>query len=504
MESLKILLVYPKYPLGTFWSFHHAIQFLGKKATLPSLSLVTIAAMLPSEWEKRYVDLNVERLTDDQLRWADYVFISAMLAQKTSTREIIARCNKLGVPVVAGGPAFAGTSEVFSGVDHMIIGEAEVILPEFIADLGRGDTKPRYESQVRPQLAGTPLPLWDLVDMRKYATMLVQYSRGCPFACEFCDIPGLYGNRQRAKTPGQMVAEFQALYDAGWRGAVFIVDDNFIGNCRNAEEMLPAIVAWQRANGYPFTLITEASVNLGKMPGLLDLMRDANFSKVFLGIESPSKSALKECHKFQNAAADLLEVVQIIHGYGIQVMGGFIVGFDSDSHDIFDVQIEFIQKSGIVSAMVGLLVVVEGTPLWKRLAGERRILENATGNNSDGRLNFIPRMDPALLVAGYQRVVSTIFSPKVYYRRVANMIDQYTPSVRGRVKFEDIRALLTSFVRIGVMSRARFYYWRLLGWTLLRKASAFPVAIELAIQGHHYQITAEQMIHGIGAAQAQN
>ncbi len=293
-----------------------------------------------------------------------------------------------------------------------------------------------------------------------------------------------------------MVAEFQALYDAGWRGSVFIVDDNFIGNYRNAEAMLPAVIAWQRAHNYPFTLFTEADVNLGKKPRLLALMKEANFSKVFLGIESPSKKALQECHKFQNVAADLFNVIQTIHSYGIQVMAGFIVGFDSDTDEIFDTQIEFIQKSGIASAMVGLLVVVEGTPLWKRLSGEQRIIENATGNNSDGRLNFIPRMDPACLVAGYQRVISTIFSPSVYYRRVATMIDQYKPSARGRTKPEDIRALLTSFVRIGVLSQARFQYWWLLGRTLFKKARALPVAIELAIQGYHYQVIADQMARG--------
>lgn len=503
MKRLKVLLVYPKYPPDTFWSFHYAIEFLGKKATFPSLSLLTVAAMLPSDWEKRYIDLNIERLTDDQIRWADYVFISAMLAQKASVRELVARCNRLGVPIVAGGPALAGTSEAFSGITHTIVGEAEAILPEFLADLERGNAKLRYESHVRPQLTNTPLPLWNLLDMRKYVTMLIQYSRGCPFMCEFCDIPGLYGNRQRVKTPEQMVAELQALYDAGWRGSVFIVDDNFIGNYRNTEEMLPAVVAWQRAHGYPFTLFTEASVNLGKMPRLLALMREANFSKVFLGIESPSKDALLECHKLQNTATDLLDIVQTINSYGIQVMGGFIVGFDSDSLDIFDAQISFIQKSGIVSAMVGLLVVVEGTPLWKRLAGERRILENATGNNSDGRLNFIPRMDSASLLAGYQRLVSTIFSPGVYYRRIATMIDQYAPSVRKRIKPDDIRALLTSFVRIGILSKARVHYWWLLARTMFKKVTALPVAIELAIQGYHYHIVAEKMVHSTTVGEAQ-
>jgi radical SAM superfamily enzyme YgiQ (UPF0313 family) len=351
---MKVLLVYPKYP-ETFWGFKKALKFISKKAPLPPLGLLTVASMLPEEWEKKLVDLNVDKLEQDDIDWADIVFVSGMLIQKESAKEIIRHSKESGKIVVAGGPAFNAETDSFPEVDHFVLDEAEITLPLFLNDLATGKLQKIYTSDERPDITKTPIPMWSLINMKKYAAMSIQYSRGCPFDCEFCDIILLNGRIPRTKTPDQMTAELQALYDAGWRGGVFIVDDNFIGNKKKVKEMLPHIIEWQGQNNYPFTLFTEASVDLGGDFELMGLMSKANFNKVFLGIETPNPESLVECGKNQNTRFDIAECVQNIQQHGMQVMGGFIVGFDNDTEDIFESQVKFIQNMGIVTAMVGIL-----------------------------------------------------------------------------------------------------------------------------------------------------
>ncbi len=352
---MNILLVYPRTP-DTFWSFRHALKFVSKKASFPPLSLITVASMLPEEWHKKLVDLNITTLKNKDLKWADYVFISGMIVQKESALEVIARCNKMDKKVVAGGPLFTTEYDEIKGVDHYILDEAEVTLPPFLADLAAGCPKPIYTSQEKPSLSATPLPMWSLVDMEQYSSMCVQYSRGCPFNCEFCDILTLYGRVPRTKTKEQMIAEMDTLYDHGWRGGLFVVDDNFIGNKKKIKtEILPAIIEWMKAHKYPFVLSTEASINMADDYELLQLMAEANFDQVFIGVETPNPESLAECGKGQNESRDMIAAIKKLQTYGMQVQGGFIVGFDSDTPSIFKNQIQFIQNSGIVTAMVGLL-----------------------------------------------------------------------------------------------------------------------------------------------------
>ena len=491
---MKILLVYPQYP-DTFWSFRHALKFISKKAAYPPLGLLTVAAMLPGEWEKRLVDMNAASLTDEDINWADYVFIGAMVVQQNSVRELISRCKKLETKLVAGGPLFTTAGEEFEGVDHFILGEAEAILPSFLEDLERGCAQHIYSSNERPDITKTPIPLWSLIDNKKYSTMSVQYSRGCPFNCEFCDIIVRNGNKPRTKAKDQILAELDALFDWGWRGGVFFVDDNFIGNKRKLKSVvLPAIIAWMKAKKYPFALSTEASINLADDEELMQLMVEAGFHTVFVGIETPNEESLVECNKSQNQNRDLVASVKKIQNHGLEVQGGFIVGFDSDPISIFKSQISFIQKSGIVTAMVGLLNAPVGTRLHQRLKEENRLLKDMTGDNTDCSLNFIPKMNYETLVDGYKQVINTIYSPKDFYERVKTFLKEYRPQRerRDRIQFYQIRAFIRSMWILGVKERGRSYYWRLFISSLLKYPRTFPLCMSLAVYGYHFRKVVEQ------------
>lgn len=489
---MNILLVYPKCP-DTFWSFKGVLKFISKKAAFPPLGLLTVAAMLPKKWNKKLVDINVGELTDEHICWADTVFISAMIVQKNSAQEIINRCKKQGKTVIAGGPVFTTQHENFKNVDHFILNEAEVTLLLFLKDLKNNKTKRVYYSSVRPDIKKTPIPLWSLINFKDYATMSVQFSRGCPFNCEFCDIIIMNGRRPRTKTPAQTVKEIQSLHDAGWRGSVFIVDDNFIGNKIKAKKMLSELIKWQKKHGFPFKFFTEASVNLADDEELMQMMSAANFYKVFIGIETPNINSLNECNKTQNTKIDLAEAVKIIQQRGMQVMGGFIVGFDNDTDSIFESQIKFIQQTGIVTAMVGMLTALPQTRLWHRLKSENRIIAEASGENTDGFLNFIPKMGKEKLTKGYKKILSFIYSPKNYYKRISIFLENYHPAVKSKISASDIKALIRSAWRIGIFSKANFFYWKLLTITFLTNRKAVPTAIELAIIGLHFSKTAKKV-----------
>src|SRR5687767_14214838 len=416
IRAMKVLLVNPKFP-DTYWSFRHALPFEGKRSVFPPLGLLTVSGLLPRSYERRLVDLEIEPLKTSQIDWADMIFITGMLAQKQSLHEIVERCRKRGKRIVLGGPYVTSTIEELPYADHIFQGEAETTLPEFFKDLESGTTKRIYKAPERPPMSITPIADFGLVNMKKYSNMSIQYSRGCPFSCEFCDIIEIYGRVPRTKSNQQVIAEFNELKRLGWRGPLFIVDDNFIGNKKNVRLLLPALIEWQKKNGYPFSLLTEASVNLADDDDLLSAMKEAGFRRVFLGIETPVEESLKEAQKSQNRG-NLLESVRRIQSHGMEVMAGFIVGFDNDPLDIFERQIDFIRKSAIPLAMVGLLNALPDTQLWRRLEREGRLLGNdATGNNTVCSLNFKTIMDPALLIQGYQRIMQTIYSPREYYER---------------------------------------------------------------------------------------
>jgi radical SAM superfamily enzyme YgiQ (UPF0313 family) len=491
---MKILLVYPHYP-DTFWSFRHALKFIDRKASFPPLGLLTVAAMLPGEWDKRLVDMNVRPLADEDLAWADYVFISAMTIQRTSTQEVIARCRKLGVKTVAGGPLFTAYHGDYLEVDHLVLGEAELTLPPFLADLLKGEARHLYADDQWADLADTPIPLWDLVDVGVYAAMNIQYGRGCPFDCEFCDITALFGRKPRSKTQEQLIAELDSLYTRGWRGAIFLVDDNFIGDKGKLKKrVLPAIIDWMDQKEYPFYFYTEASIDLADDLQLMELMVRAGFEEVFIGIETPYEESHAESGKVQNRNRDLLASVKSIQRAGLQVHGGFIVGFDSDPPSIFDRQILFIQESGIVTAMVGLLSVIRGTRLHKRMSLEGRLLGDDSGNNMDSDLNFVPRMEAEALIGGYRDILESIYSPKNYYQRVIRLLREYRPLHLGKFHLQPgyVGALFKSILFLGIIGRERFYYWKLFFWSLSRRPRLFPLAITYAIYGFHFRKVAEK------------
>lgn len=492
---MKILLVYPRYP-DTFWSFRHALKFISKKACYPPLGLLTVAAMLPAEWDKKLVDMNVEPLSDRDLLWADYVFISAMAVQRDSVEQVLERCRRLGVKTVAGGPLFTACHEDFPHVDHLVLNEAELTLPSFLQDLENGAARHLYTSDRKADLSETPIPLWELVNLKHYASMNIQYSRGCPFDCEFCDITALFGRKPRTKGTERLLAELESLYRHGWRGGVFIVDDNFIGErARLKGEVLPAVIDWMEKRGYPFSLFTEASLDLADDAELMELMVRAGFDEVFVGIETPHDGGLEETGKVQNRNRDLLASVRRIQHSGLQVQGGFIVGFDSDPVSIFEKQIRFIQESGIVTAMVGLLTAIRGTKLYSRLVSEGRLLRETTGNNTAASLNFIPKMNPQSLMNGYRTLLSTIYAPKQYYRRLLLFLREYRPLRRKNfhLKPMHIRALFASFLRLGIFGKERFQFWKVISWSLLRRPRLLPLAVTLAIYGYHFRKVAEKI-----------
>jgi radical SAM superfamily enzyme YgiQ (UPF0313 family) len=491
---LKILMVYPQYP-ATFWSFKHALKFISKKGSYPPLGLLTVAAMLPAGWEKKLVDMNVARLTDEDIKWADRVFISAMVIQKESVKEVVARCRELGAVMVAGGPLFTMGPQEYDDIDHLVLGEAEAILPSFIGDLENGCARHIYQSRERPELSRTPLPLWSLINMKNYSAMSIQYSRGCPFNCEFCDITLLNGHRPRTKNTAQVLAELDALYNRGWRDGVFIVDDNFIGNKKKLKaEILPAIIEWRRGKKDAFFLNTETSINLADDEELIHLMVEAGFNAVFVGIETTNEESLVECSKSQNRNRDLQAAVRKLHNFGLEVQGGFIVGFDNDPLSIFKSQISFIQRSGIVTAMVGLLNAPPGTRLYQRLKKENRIIKDFDGSNTE--CNFIPKMNDKTLIDGYKSILNNIYAPKQYYERIRTFLKEYRPQGKRRynINYAHIRVLWKTFWILGVGHRGRRHYWRLIISTLLKRPSVLPLAMKLSIYGYHFRKVVEKYL----------
>jgi radical SAM superfamily enzyme YgiQ (UPF0313 family) len=484
---MNILLIYPEFP-DTFWSFKHALRFVGKRAALPPLGLLTIASMLPKEWSQRLVDTNVRRLRRKDLAWADYAFISAMVVQRESARQVIARCKEAGLPIAAGGPLFQIEHEKFEDVDHFVLNEAELTLPAFLKGLAQGNPERIYSSAQYADLRQTPRPMWELLDLRRYASMSIQFSRGCPFDCDFCNVTALLGHRVRTKTSQQVIAELDSLYARGWRDEVFFVDDNFIGNKQFLKnDLLPALMKWRKGKT-GIRLFTEASINLADDQPLMEMMVKAGFNKVFIGIETPDEDCLAECSKIQNRNRNLVEDVKRIQRSGLQVLGGFIVGFDHDQPSIFQRQIEFIQNSGIVTAMVGLLQAPPGTRLYERMKKEGRLCGDSSGDNVDGTTNIIPAMNLDALREGYKGILQHIYSPEHYYRRVRTFLHEYKPArIRGRVRFSYILAFVRSFYRLGFVDSGRLHYWRLLLWTQFRRPRLFAEAITLAIYGYHFR-----------------
>ncbi len=492
-------MVYPKYP-DTFWGFKHALKFISKKTALPPLGLVTIAAYFPREWDVKLVDMNCEKLTDAEIKSSDYVFISAMTIQRDSSKEVIKRCNELKVPSVVGGPLFTMEPDNFQDADHFVLGEAEDLMSQLIKDIESNKLKRYYASPKFPDITKTPVPRWELLRLKDYGSMSIQYSRGCPYDCEFCDIGALNGRVPRAKTSEQIIQELQSLYDVGWwkfRKAVFFVDDNFIGKkTLLKKEVLPSMIEWQRTHDYPFTFYTEVSIDLSDDDELMRLMSEAGFNRVFVGIETPDPESLKEANKFQNIKHNLKESIEKLQSFGFDVQGGFIVGFDSDRPTIFKHQFDFIQETGIVTAMVGLLNAPRGSRLHERMRREKRLIGEITGDNVDIFTNFIPRMNVKTLILGYKELVSRLYSPQNYYKRLRKFLSTYEfPKIsKPKINFTDLKAFLRSTVVIGLFGKERKEYWKLLIWSFFKKKKYFPTAVAFTIYGYHFRKIAEKIL----------
>jgi radical SAM superfamily enzyme YgiQ (UPF0313 family) len=492
---VKILLVYPETP-ASFWSFKDALKFVAKKVAEPPLGLITVAALLPQDWEKKIIDMNISPLEAKDILWADYVFLSGMSIQIKSFREVIRRCNTLGVKIVVGGPLATTQYKEFLGVDHFVLNEAENTLPPFIEDLKNGNPKPVYSSDEYPDITKSPAPMWELLEMKKYASLSMQYSRGCPYDCDFCSITMLNGRIPRTKTTTQFLGELNTMYNLGYRGPISVVDDNFIGNKRKLkEEMLPLLIEWSKEKKYPFSFITEVSINLADDDLLMDLMSEAGFNSIFVGIETPSTESLQECGKSQNLKRNLVSSVKKLQQRGFVISAGFIVGFDSDTGSVFDDQINFIQKSGIVSAMVGLLNAPSGTKLYKKMQSENRLLDIWSGNNMDGAMNFVPKMNYAELMGGYSKIIQTIYAQKEYYIRVKSFLDNYKQPFwnKNKIKLKEVRAFMMLLWLLGTLEKGKKYFWKLFAFSLLKHPNKFPLAMTMAVYGYHFRRVAAKI-----------
>ena len=449
---MNVLLLYPECP-DSFWSFRHALRFISKKAAVPPLGLITVSAMLPSSWQKRLTDMNIAPLQTGDIVWADYVFISAMYIQKESVAHIIAECKKHNKKIVAGGPLFTQEYSDYPEIDHFILNEAEITLPQFLKDLESGIApKKVYKTDQFADITSTPAPDYHLLSINNYASMNLQVTRGCPYSCDFCEITSLLGHKVRMKDPKQVVEELDILYNLNWRGGVSIVDDNFIGNRKVAKnKLLPAMIDWMQKHNYPFRFSAQTSINLADDKELLSLMIGAGFRSTFIGIETPDEVSLKACNKVQNKSRDLLKSVKTIQQGGMHVSGGFIVGFDSDTESVFQRQIDFIQKSGIVSAMVGLLNAPKNTKLYAQMEHENRLTIDASGNNTDYSMNFVPKMNSTELLDGYKTIIRNIYTSKHFYKRLRQLLLNYNrPSSTGATfSFSLLYSLMKSIYVIG-------------------------------------------------------
>lgn len=483
---MKILLIYPQYP-NTFWSFKYALEIMGKKAAMPPLGLLTIASMLEEGNELKLIDMNVNPITDEHILWADYVFISAMITQKDSTEEIIQRCKNLNVKIVAGGPLFTSLHRDFPDVNHFILNEGEITIPLFLEDLKNGNPKKIYNSDVKPDINLVPVPKWDLINLDDYARMALQFSRGCPFDCEFCDVVNLNGRIPRVKSVEHFMKELNSLYDCGWRSSIFIVDDNFMGNLAQVKLLLKELIKWRKEKNYRWSFMTQISLNFASDDELLLLMQKAGFSTVFIGIETPSKKSLEECGKFHNKNRDMVADIKKIYNYGMEVYGGFIVGFDHDDETIFNTQFEFIQETGIVVAMMGLLIALPGTKLYKRLKNENRLICESSGNNIDFTTNFIPKMKKEILISEYKKLLFSLYNVENYYNRIFNFLKEYKHHTDDKLTQNYLIGFLKTVYMLGIQDKNRFYFWKMLFTCIFKYPKALPKALTQAIYFAHFE-----------------
>ena len=501
---MHVLLVHPAFP-KTYWGMEYARLLTHRSALLPPLGLLTVAGLLPDGWTPRLVDMSVEALSDEALGWADVVFVGGMQIQKESFHEVVRRAHALGKTVVVGGAYPTTEPEANHEADCVVIGESEDLIGILCQDLEAGMLKPQYRATERPDVTRSPVPRFDLLRIGAYQSVGVQFSRGCPFNCEFCDIIEVFGRVPRTKPTEQLLREFDAIYATGFRGMLFLVDDNFIGNKRAAKLMLPALAEWMGTHQVPFDIYTEASINLASDDKLIELMLKAGFSSVFIGIETPSRDSLSETQKIQNLRLDLNDAVEKLTHKGLEVMAGFILGFDSDDEDIFERQAAFIQNSPIPLAMVGLLSALPGSQLWRRLHREGRLIEDWSGDNF-GRTNFKTRLPEPVLLDGYARLLAQLYDPDAYFARCLRVLELWPRHRRSQFRFPFLYAagtLMRVIWRMGIRAPYRGAFWRFMGKVLRRGPSLLARSAAHAVNGEHViRFTREDVLPRLAEARA--
>ncbi len=489
---MNILMVYPKMPDNITNSLY-IVHLVGKKATFPPIGLLTVASMLPSQWNKKVIDLNYGELRQEDLQWADYVFISAMNVQAKSAKEVISKCNEHNVKVVAGGPMFTHEHEHFPGVAHFILNEAEITLPMFLKDLENGEPKEIYTSKEFADVHQTPVPMWELVDMNNYLYSIVQYSRGCPYLCDFCDVTALYGRRPRVKTPQQVIAELDLLLEKGHGEVILFADDNLIGN-KNVlkKELLPALIEWRKRNPYAPGFTTQLTITLADDRELCELMLEAGFRNILIGIESIDETSLIAMRKKQNAGRNILEEVKYLQSIGFIIIGTFIVGLDTDKETVFDDLIAFIQESGIVYIIVNVLKAPPGTELYERMKRENRLLTKFEFD--EDKTNIVPMMDSKILYEGFKKVLIGTYSPKSVVQRIVqfqkdkNNIYKVANPIKRKISFIDIFTAVKIFIYLGIISKERKYFWEIMAATVRNNFNLLDNAVFQAALMSQYSI----------------
>lgn len=489
---MKALLIWPVLP-NSFWSYRETLYVGGLKSTNPPLGLITVAAMLPREWELRLCDRNVQVETEADWEWCDLVIISAMIIQKDDFRALIQKGVALGKKVAVGGPFPTSVPEfaLESGAHYLILDEGECTIPLFLAALARGESSGIFRSSEKPDVTQTPIPRFDLLDLKAYMAITVQFSRGCPFQCEFCDIINLYGRKPRTKTPEQMLAELEVLYQMGWQRYVFVVDDNFIGNTRNAKIFLRALIPWMKERHYPFILLTEASLNLAEDDELIDLMVQAGFTMVFMGIETPDTDSLVGIHKLQNTRQSLIESCDKITRAGLQIMSGFIMGFDNERPGAGQRIQSFIEETGIPQCQFSLLQALQNTALWTRLKEEGRLMDGSIHTFHQGAImNFIPTRPVEALTREYIDTFWQIYSPMPYLKRTFRhfmKMKGWRGASRRKLEWVEIKIFLAVCWRQGFLRATRFRFWWQLGAIALWKPRLlFDYFIALSAGEHFF------------------
>jgi radical SAM superfamily enzyme YgiQ (UPF0313 family) len=491
--EINVLMVWPSFP-PSFWGFEGVLEMIPERAMTPPLGLITVAALCPATWKIRLIDRAFEELTDDGLAWADLVMVSAMHAQRADALEVLGRARALGKRTFVGGPwASTDPEAALLASDHVMVGEAEEAFPSIAAALENGTAQALYRIVDKPDMTHSPVPRFDLLRRDKYTSMPIQFSRGCPFQCEFCDIITIYGRRPRAKTPRQVLTELDVLRKLGWRNEVFIVDDNFIGNRHQAEKLVQELVEWQKVHQQPFSFYTEASIDLASQPELMDAMVAANFMYVFIGIETPSAEALKESHKFQNLRKNNVEQVRIIQQRGLWVLAGFIVGFDSDDESIFSRQLDFINQTAIAWAMAGILMAPPTTALFDRMKREGRLIEDSQSIANFGLPNFRTVLPLPVLLRGLSTLLEGLYEPDAFFERAYNSLSVWEPKSTQKPPdlglSYNLRVLSASMWRQGIRSGYRRSYWRFLFRMVSsywRSASRMWLGFTVLLSAHHF------------------